>query len=103
MNKLESIGHDVSIIILKIDSQALDLKHAMERIRQDNLLPDLIAASEKYEKYVSGSGVTSVSQSHVEAFFCFFTTCDSYPDHYAGLLADDYRNDDIQTKVTLLR
>ena len=50
MNKLESIGHDLSIIIHKIDSQALDLKHAMERIRQDNLRPDLIAASEKYEK-----------------------------------------------------
>ena len=81
MNKLESIGNDVSLIIHKMDSQALDLKHAMERIQQDNLLPDLIAASEKYEKYVSGS----------------------YPDHYAGLLADDYKNDDIQTKVTLLR
>ena len=50
MNKLESIGHDLSIKINKNDSQALDLKHAMERIRQDNLRPDLIAASEKYEK-----------------------------------------------------
>ena len=97
MNKLESIGNDVSLIIHKMDSQALDLKHAMERIRQDNLLPDLIAASEKYEKYVSGSGVTP------SAFYCFFITCGSYPDHYAGLLAEDYKNDDIQTKVTLLR
>ena len=102
MNKLESIGNDVSLIIHKMDSQALDLKHAMERIRQDNLLPDLIAASEKYEKYVSGSGVTS-SVSHVEAFYCFFIPCGSYPDHYAGLLAEDYKNDDIQTKVTVLR
>ena len=81
MNKLESIGHDVSIIIHNIESQTSNLIHAMERIQQDNLLPDLIAASEKYEKYVSGS----------------------YPDHYAGLLAEDYKNDDIQTKVTVLR
>ena len=101
MNKLESIGHDVSIIIHKIESQTSNLIHAMERIQQDNLLPDLIAASEQYEKYVSGSGVTSAS--HAEAFYCFFIPCGSYPDHYAGLLAEDYKNDDIQTKVTVLR
>ena len=44
MNKLESIGHDVSIIIHNIESQTSNLIHAMERIQQDNLLPDLIAA-----------------------------------------------------------
>jgi len=81
MNKLENIGQDISTIYHKIESQALDLKYAMERIRQDNLLPELIAASEKYEKYVSGS----------------------YPDHYAGLLADNYRNDDIQNNIIALR
>lgn len=81
MNKLESIGQDISIIYHKIDSQALDLKHAMESIRHENLLPELISASEKYEKYVSGS----------------------YPDHYAGLLADNFKNDDIQTNIIALR
>jgi len=81
MNKLDSIGQDISIIYHKIESQALDLKHAMERIRQDKLLPELISASEKYEKYVSGS----------------------YPDHYAGLLADNYKNDDIQNNIIELR
>ena len=81
MKKLESISQDISSVYHKLDRHAWDLKNEMRKIQQENLLPGLIGASEKYEKYVSSS----------------------HPGHYASQLADDYWNDKIQTRVTVLR